>query len=159
MKPQLSQPVNIEIKPSGLLLGLLCLISIAASIILWQLSEQMLFRLAFLLLVTITTIYFVLRDALLLLPQSWKVLSINTNGKLEMVNKRGERFQPILTGETFVHPYLTILNIERSGLHFDLPPLMLLSGQADRQQLRRLHVWLNWSNPHQDSKLEEGLVA
>lgn len=155
MKLQLTQPVYIDLKPSGLLAAMLSLIAVAASAIVWQLSLEWTLRVVLLALVMGSTVYFVLRDALLRLPQSWKTLSINTRGELEMVNRRGERFHPTLTADTFVHPYLTILQIDRSELQFDLPPLVLMAAQTERQQLRRLHVWLHWWSRQDDLTVAE----
>ena len=146
MKPILQQAIHIKSKPSYLMLCLLSVISIACCWILLALSLGTTIKLLTILLVSLlvilSSIYFILRDALLLLPRSWKVLDIDSKGQLSIGNQRGQQFQPVLADTTFVNAKLTILNFKRDGLKLPLPPLVLFPSAENADELRRLRVWL-----------------
>ena len=90
-----------------------------------------------------------LRDALLLLPWSWQKLEVNNKGELSISNKRGQQFQPALAASTFIHAACSLLNFQRSecklgGFKLALPPVILFVHADNRDELRRLRVWLRW---------------
>ena len=148
MKPHLMQTIAIELQPSKLLLGLLCAISIVACAILAQLPFVFAIKLALIALVVISTIYFVLRNALLRLPNSWKSVEVSSLGELKLTNKCGENFEPTLAVSSLIHGFVTILNFERSSFK-RLPSVILFTSQANQEELRKLRVWLRWWK-HQD---------
>ena len=89
MKPILLQSIHIELSRSNLIFGLLSDISIACCLILFNLPIPLYVTLATIVLIIISTLYFILRDALLMLPWSWQMLHVDTNGKLTITNQRG----------------------------------------------------------------------
>lgn len=110
-------------------------------------------KLATILLVIASSLYFVLRDTLQMLPWSWQVLELNNKGQLSLINRRGQQFQPALAESTFIHAQLTILNFQRTGYRLGLPPVILLTALvnkdiANEDQVRRLRVWLRWAKQH-----------
>lgn len=109
-------------------------------------------------LVVASSIYFILRDALLMLPWSWQVLELDTKGQLTVVDRRGQKFQPALAENTFIHTKLLILNFKREGSKLALPPVIFLFTQANTDNLRRLRVWLRWAK-HNQTLHQEDLVA
>jgi hypothetical protein len=118
MKPILHQAIRIQFKPSELMLGLLSLISIVCSWILLALAIAPMIKFVGILVVIASSIYFILRDALLMLPWSWQVLELDTKGQLTLIDKRGEKFRPALAESTFIHTKLMILNFKRAGANF-----------------------------------------
>ncbi len=158
MKPILHQAIRIQFKPSSLMLGLLSLISIICCWILLALAIAPTIKFAGILLVVASGIYFILRDALQMLPWSWQVLELDTKGQLTLIDRDGEKFQPALAGNTFIHPMLTILNFKRVGAELVLPPVIFLFRQASKDDLRRLRVWLRWAK-HDKSLHQEDLLA
>jgi hypothetical protein len=151
------QSIHIKLMPSKLLLGLLLAISIVACAIVVSLPIALdLFnsfttKLLIIALILFSSAYFILRDALLLLPWSWKVVDVDSNGELTVSNKRGQQFQPALASNSFIHAACTILNFKRTGFNFALPAVILLPSAENTDELRKLRVWLRWYKHQGDS--------
>lgn len=158
MKPILHQAIRIQLKPSRLLLGLLSLISILCCWILLALPILPAIKCIGILLVVATSIYFILRDALHVLPWSWQVLELDTKGRLTLIDRRERKFQPTLAENTFIDTKLTILNFKRKRARLALPPVIFLFKQANTDDLRRLRVWLRWTR-HWKKTHQEDLVV
>lgn len=138
------------------MLGLITLISIACCFILLSLPLMMVIKVTVILCVILSSIYFCLRDALLMLPNSWQFLDIDTKGNLKIVSRRGQLFEPILADSSFIHNHMILLNFKRRGFKLALPPAILFTTKENADNLRRLRVWLRWGKP---SKLnQEDLV-
>lgn len=153
MKPILLQPIHIKLKRSNLMLGLLVSISMVCCLILIVLPIPALVQFGTILLIIISSVYYILRDALLLLPASWQTLEVNAKGRLRLLNKRGQPFEPALASNTFIHAKVTILNFQRNGFWLALPPVILFTSTENENELRRLRVWLRWA------KLNESLTV
>ena len=149
MKPALPQVIHIQLMPSYLLLGLLSGISIACCWIVLQQATSVDIKLVIIALIVVSSAYFIARDALLMLPWSWKVLDVDHNGELTIVNQVGQQFQPTLAASCFIHEACTILNFKGIGLKYNvfrlgLQPVILFSSSKNDNELRRLRVWLRW---------------
>lgn len=160
MKPILHQAIRIQLKPSYLILGLLIVISIACSLILLVLPLMLMFKLAIFLCVIASSIYFSLRDALLMLPNSWQFLDIDTKGQLTISNQSKQAFKPVLADSSFIHNRMVLLNFKSSGFKLALPPIILITTHDNANNLRRLRVWLRWGKPANQAQedLLEGLA-
>jgi hypothetical protein len=66
------QPIHIQLLPSKLLLGLLSGVSIACCLIMMSLPIVLILKLVIIALILLSSAYFIARDALLILPNSWK---------------------------------------------------------------------------------------
>jgi hypothetical protein len=143
------QAIQIKLMPSTLLLGLLLAISIVACSIIVSLPMALYIKFIIIALILLTSAYFICRDALLLLPQSWQSVDVDSKGELTITNKRGEQFQPTLGSSTFIHAACTILNFKRSGYKLALLPAIIMTNAENEHELRRLRVWLRWFK-HQD---------
>jgi len=150
MKPRLMQAIVIQLKPSPLLLGMLGCVSIVCCAILAQLQLSLAIKLGLIILVVFSTIYFSLRDVLLLLPQSWQSVEVNSQGTLKLTNKQGIVFEPKLADSSFIHEYVTILNFKRSGFKWCLLSVILFTSQENQEELRKLRVWLRWWKRQED---------
>jgi hypothetical protein len=149
MRHDLLQAIHIKLMPSKLLLGLLLAISILAGAIIASLPISSYLKLVIIALILASSAYYILRDALSLLPWSWQSVEVNSKGELTMTNKRGEQFQPALAASTFIHAACTILNFKRDGFKLALLPVILVTSAENKNELRRLRVWLRWFK-HQD---------
>jgi hypothetical protein len=149
MHHDLLQAIYITLKPSKLLLGLLLAISIVACTIIVSLPMELFLKLIIIALILASSAYFILRDALLLLPNSWQIVEVDSKGELTISNKNGLKFQPTLSASSFIHVACTIINFKREGFKFVLPAVILLSSAENENELRRLRVWLRWFK-HQD---------
>lgn len=138
------------------MLSILCAISMLCCWILLVLPMATTLKLMAIMLVLVSSIYFILRDTLLLLPWSWQFLEIDSKGKLTLINQRGQQFQPALANSTFIHAKLVILNFKRDAFRLALPPVILLMENID--EVRRLRVWLRWAKQHNTQYQEDLLV-
>ncbi len=147
MKMHLTQTVDIVIKPSFLLLGLLGLIAISSCWIITILPIHTLFKFFLLSAIIISTIYYSLRDALGVLPWSWQRIEVNASGQLRLTNQRGEQLTPIIAPTSFIHSRMVILNCQRADQtkywFGALPPLIMFADSAAVPH-RHLRVWLRW---------------
>lgn len=145
MRHALPQVIHIKLMPSNLLLGLIGAISIACCLILLRLPISLFIKLAIIALILVSSTFFILRDALLRLPNSWKTIDVDNKGALTMTNKSGQKFQLKPAPNSFIHAAYTILNFKRERLKF-VPPVILLPSAENADELRRLRVWLRWGN-------------
>ena len=144
MRHDLLQAIHIKLKPSKLLLGLLLTISIVACVIIVSLPIVLYLKLVIIALILLTSAYFILRDVLLRLPNSWKTIDVDNKGELTMTNKSGKQFQPTLASSSFIHAACTILNFKIKGFNFVSPAVILFANANNQHELRRLRVWLRW---------------
>lgn len=150
MKPILPKAIVIQLLPSPLLLGLLSAVATTSATIVLVLPIILPIKWAIFLLIIASTLYFILRDALLMLPWSWQTIEVDVKGILKLTNKSQQQFKPQLAASSFTHQYLTILNCKRDGLKWTLPPVLLLSSFSwgstnhfeDYDALRCLRVWV-----------------
>jgi hypothetical protein len=152
------QPIYIKLLPSRLLLGLLLAISIVACSIIVSLPVALYMKILIIALILLTSAYFIMRDALLMLPWSWKTIDVDSKGELTMTNKRGQQFQPVLASSSFIHGACTILNFNRNGFKLALLPVILMTNAESENELRRLRVWLRWFK-HDKTGHQEDLSA
>jgi len=152
------RPIYIKLQPSYLILGLLSGVSIASCLILISLPILLYIQFAIVALIIISTLYFILRDALLLLPWSWQVVEVDNKGELTISNHRGHKFHPILASSSFIHAACIILNFKRNGFRLALPPIILLTTGDNADELRRLRIWLRWFR-HNESPQDDSSVA
>lgn len=147
MKAQLIQTIDIAIKPSLLLLGLLSAISILSCLMVITLPIHGLVKMFILGVIVISTSYYTLRDALRLLPWSWQRVEVSAAGQLQLTNNQGKQFIPVLSATSFIHPKIMILNTQPLTYKqylFGALPAVILFAHHDEQQHRRLRVWLRW---------------
>jgi toxin CptA len=109
-------------------------------------------RVLLLLLIMISTIYFVMLDGLLSLPRSWKLLQINKAGKCHLMQKNDESLVVHVMPDSFVSAYLTILHIVPEEFKWfkiwQNRYILLLQDNADAESFRQLRVYLRWhKNP------------
>jgi hypothetical protein len=144
------QSIHIKLMPSKLLLGLLLAISIIACSIIVSLPIVHGVKLVIIALIVASSAFFILRDALLRLQNSWKILEVDNKGELTLSNNKGQKFQLIPAPSSFIHAGCSVLNFERKGFKLALPPVILLPYAAHADELRRLRVWLRWFKQEED---------
>ena len=151
MRAALLQPIYIKLMPSSLLLGLLGIVSITCCAILLSLPVPLYIKLVIITLILASSAYFILRDALLLLPWSWQTVEVDNKGELTITDKRNQKFQPTLAASSFIHEACTILNFKRNGFKLVSPAVILFANANNQDELRRLRVWLRWFKHQEDS--------
>jgi hypothetical protein len=143
------QSIHIKLLPSKLMLGLLGGVSIACCAIVLTLPILLYVKFIIIALIVISSAYFIARDALLLLPNSWKILEVNNKGELTMTNKSGQKFELTPASNSFIHKVFSMLNFKREGFNLAPPPVILFPNAKNTDELRHLRVWLRWFK-HQD---------
>jgi len=103
----------------------------------------MLIKALFLVLILVSTIYLVLRDALLALPHSFQRLILNSKNEIILEQKNGKQLVCRVLPDSVVFDGFTVLRLKLKG---DWLPrsLILLSNSADADVFRRWRVWLRW---------------
>ena len=146
MKARLNQAIEITLRPSLLLLGLLVGIAILSCVIITILPMSFAIKLLLMATIVFSTLYFVLRDSLLVLPWSWQQVQVSSLGELRLINNQGQQIKPLLLATTFIHPWLVILNTKNtdSDERFNLSLAPVLVFPSNTQQHRQLRVWLKW---------------
>lgn len=146
MKARLNQAIEITLKPSLLLLGLLVGIAILSCVIIAILPMSFTIKLLMLAIIVVSTVYFILRDGLLVLPWSWQRVQVSSLGELSLINNQGQQFKPLLLASTIIHPWLVILNTRNPDgdkrFNSSLMPVLVFPSNA--HQHRQLRVWLKW---------------
>lgn len=143
MKNRLLPAIDIEVKPSHLLLGALSTISILSCLAISILPMLFLIQLLMMAVIIFSSLYYILRDALLLLPWSWQRIEVTSVGQLRLTNKLGQQFAPVLDATSFIHPLLIILNVKKPRTMQQIPAVILLA-ESTCPQRRQLRVWLRW---------------
>ncbi len=138
------QSVHIQLLPSKLLLALLGGVSIVCCFILMSLPILLSLKFVIIALIIASSAFFILRDALLILPNSWKTIDVDNKGTLTLINKSGQQFQLTPAPSSFIHKACSVLNFERKSFKLAPPPVILLPNAENADELRRLRVWLRW---------------
>ena len=89
--------------------------------------------------------YNIFRDALLRLPGSVVALEVTSQGHLRCQCRSGEWLDAAVCGNSFVTPWLTVLNLRLPGKRCARHALVL-PDSADGEMFRRLRVWLRWGS-------------
>ena len=73
-------------------------------------------RIAMMLLVSLSLLYYLARDVFLLLPDSWHEIFLD-QGDVVIVTRRGSKLIGRIANTTAVSPYLIVLRIKLEGFH------------------------------------------
>lgn len=98
-------------KPSLRLAVLLLLIHATAAISVYMLALPLAARFALILMILFGMLYYLARDALLLLPDSWCTLSVD-HGHVSLADRNGAYFSGQTAGQTIVSPYFIVLSVK-----------------------------------------------
>lgn len=159
MNKRLLPAIEVVLEPSLLLLSTLTVISILSCFGISVLPTPFPIKLFMIAVIIFSTLYYILRDALLLLPWSWHRIEVSGVGQLRLTNKKGQQFMPELSPTSFIHPLLVILNakhsISKQILSVGTLPAVVLFAAPSSQQHRQLRVWLRWWKHGVTDKLED----
>ncbi len=92
--------------------------------------------------------YYVLRDALLKLPYSFKIIELNLSGEWYVQQVNGRQLKLSIASDSYVSECLTVLHLVQCVPHwrsiFWHRYIILLSDNVDPDLLRQLRVNLLW---------------
>ena len=140
----LHQPVKLSLR-FALSLLLLHMIAVAA---VYATVMPLLVKLVILLLIALSLIYYLARDVLLLLPGSWREISLSQDG-VSVIARDGSGFLGKVTHNTVVSPYFVVLCVRLEG-HRLLISRVIFPDALDPGVFRELCVRLKfaYSNLH-----------
>jgi len=135
------------------MLGLVGIVSIISCLIVLNLPISVTITVAIIALIFASSTYYIMRDALLILPRSWQSIEVNSQGELSISSNRGKKIQPTLASNCFIHANLIILSFKKNGFELPLPAVILFTSAKNENELRRLRIWLRWFKHHEDDDL------
>ncbi len=131
------------IKPSPCLAVLLLLFHAMAAAVVSLTEIQPLVRLALLLAILSSLSYYLARDALLLLPGSWREITPDLDG-VSVITKNGSTFTGEVSGQTSVIPCFIVLRTRPEGRHFPISRT-IFPDMLGRDEFRELRVQLRFA--------------
>jgi toxin CptA len=135
--------LSIHRKPSFRLAVILSSAHIATAILLWPLSLSLEVKMLIAILIVISLIHYLGRDALLYADKA--VISFTLSEKMQCtaIARSGKTTICKVLGSTFVAPYLVVINLKPEGEFFPCSIVILPDG-IDLDMHRQLRVWLRW---------------
>jgi hypothetical protein len=137
------KPTKLVLKPSRRLAYILALVSLFASVLVICLPFTWLCKAALLLMIIPVTAYATARDALLILPWSCHLLTLNKDNEIVVTQKNGKKFVVKILPTSLVMPQLTVINMRAKGQLWSRN-MILLADNADVEEARLWRVWLKW---------------
>ncbi|OAJ70876.1 hypothetical protein A7976_05295 [Methylobacillus sp. MM3] len=139
------KPIRLALRPSRQLAGLLGVAGTAACAAILLLPALPWVKLMLAAVVAATTLYYLGHDALLRMPGSIVALEVTSNGALRCLSRNGLWLDVSVRGDSFVTPWLTVLNLTEPGKRL-AKRAILLSDSGDADVFRSLRVWLRWGS-------------
>lgn len=90
MQTIFTKPIFILLQPSILLLGLLLALATSSSLIIFSLLINLTIKCCVVGWIGLLSVYFIARDALLVLPWSWHEIQVVNAGVLTLINRRNQ---------------------------------------------------------------------
>lgn len=133
----------MAIRPSPRLALLLLLFHALAATVVYATVMPQPVKPALLILILFSLLYYLARDALLLLPGSWREISLDQD-RVSVVVRGGSGFSGQLEGNTTVNPHFVVLRIRPDG--YRLPVFRAIFPDAlDTDGFRELRVRLRYA--------------
>ena len=102
------------VKHSPRLAILLLLLHMVAAILVYATGMPLQARLLMLLLISLSLVYYQARDVFLLLPYSWREISLE-NGGISVVTRDGSKLPGRLANDSTVSPCFILLRVRQEG--------------------------------------------
>jgi toxin CptA len=145
MKHYNLKPIRLALQPSLQLAAVLAFAGICASAAIAALPMPAGQRLGLAAIVAAICLYHVVRDACLRMPWSIIALEVTSEGACRCQSRTGNWLDVEVGGDSFVTPWLTVLNLVEPGKR-GARHAILLSDSGDPDMFRRLRVWLRWGS-------------
>lgn len=135
--------LSIQRTPSMRLAALLSLAHSAAAGLLWPLALPWGIKAIIMVALAISLVYYLRQDALLSADNAAIAFVLSDEMHCTVTTRSGESIICHILGNTFVAPYLTVLNLKPAGEFFARSVVILPDG-IDAEEFRQLRVWLRW---------------
>ncbi|MBS0298779.1 MAG: hypothetical protein JSR32_02410 [Proteobacteria bacterium] len=133
----------IHLRPSYYLTVLLGLAHCAAGAVLWPLALPLGVKAVIVILLVISLIYYLRKDALLTASDAAMALTLTDEMTCILTMRSGQAIACRISDNTFVAPYLTVINLQPTEKFF-LRSVTILPDSIDAEEFRRLRIWLRW---------------
>jgi hypothetical protein len=141
----MASPVVLQhaVKPSLRFAVSLLLLHLAATVVVYATAMPLPAKLALFMLIFLGLSYYLARDVLLLLPDSWREISLDHEG-VSIVARDGNRLLGRVAHKTVVSPYLVLLCVKLEG-HRLLVCRVLFPDALGTGAFRELCVYLRFA--------------
>ena len=133
----------IHFQPSYRLVAILSLAHLIAGGLLWSLALPLSVKMAVVVLLIASLIYYLRKDALLSANDAVIALQLKDDMFCELITRSGQSITCRIAGSTFVAPYLTVINLQPVGKFF-MRSVVILPDSMQVEEFRQLRVWLWW---------------
>lgn len=133
----------MAIKPSPRFAMLLLLLHMLAATVVYATAMPLAVKLVMLLLILLSLFYYLARDVLLLLPNSWREISLDQSG-VSVVARDGSSFLGQVANKTIVSPYFVVLRVRLEG-HRLLVSRVIFPDAISTGAFRELCVYLKFA--------------
>lgn len=134
---------RIAVSPSVLLAIAVCIAHLLAAGLFWLLPIPALGKSVFTLLIAVSLVFLLARDAALHAANAVIALEIKGDGAISFQTRSGAWFDCTLLGSSYVSPRLTILNL-RLGRGKRTRRVIIVPDNVDSNDFRILRMWLRW---------------
>lgn len=133
----------IYLQPSYRLVTILSLAHLVAGGLLWPLALPLEVKAVIVVLLIISLIYYLRKDALLSANDAAIALQLKDDMFCIVVTRSGQSIACRILGSTFVAPYLTVMNLQPVG-KFLMRSVVIFPDSIKVEEFRRLRIWLRW---------------
>ena len=135
--------LKISLRPSWVLVSILALAHGAAIAIILLVGIPWWAQVIAVAGLTVHLVVVVRQQALLLGRDSTVAIEIHSDNTLSVQARRGAWSEYAVVGDTYVAPYLTVMNLRQTDSHA-LKRIVILPDSLDAEEFRKLRVWLCW---------------
>ena len=139
------KPIRLALRPSRQLAAVLALAGATACAVMASLPIPLREALVLDAIIATFAIYHVAKDAWLRMPWSIVALEVTSEGAFRCQSRAGVWIDVEVRGDSFVTPWLTILNLAEPKKWLARRAI-LLSDSGDAEMFRALRVWLRWGS-------------
>lgn len=134
---------RISVGPSALIAVAVSIVHVGAGGVLWLVPIPVLGKAVFTLLIAVSLVYFMARDAALHASRSIVALELGEQGEIACQTRNGAWLHCELLGSSYVTPGMTVVNLRPRGWGA-YRRVILVPDNVDADDFRRLRTWLRW---------------
>ena len=136
---------RIQVTPSVLIAIAVSAVHLGAVGVLWLTPIPVIGKAVMTVVIAISLVYFMARDAALHAAHAIVALELGEDGAIACQMRRGEWLDCDLLGSTYVSPHMTVVNLRPRG-GWRTRRVILVPDNVDPRDFRRLRMWLRWKN-------------
>jgi toxin CptA len=134
---------RIRVGPSALIAVAVSIVHVGAAAVVWLVPLPVLGKAVLSLVIALSLVYFMARDAALHASRSIVGLELGEEGEIACQTRNGTWLRCELLGSTYVSPGITVVNLRARGWGGDRR-VILVPDNVNPDDFRRLRAWLRW---------------